>query len=69
MVQINDGQCGTCAHFGSEHAGDQQLVQIRVSHQAEPERVEPCGHPDHAPLNLRVSPVGACAGYQPGKVA
>ncbi len=69
MLTIQDGQCGTCAHFGADHAGDEVLVQIRISHQAEPDLVEPCGHPDNAPRNLQVSPVSTCAGFTPSKVA
>lgn len=68
MLKIQDGQCGTCAHFG---AGDDapKLVQIRVSGQAEPDVVEPCGHPDNAPRELKVSPVSTCAGFTPAEAA
>lgn len=69
MIKIEDGQCGTCEHFGAEHADEPQLVQIRISHEAEPDRVEPCGHPENAPLHLKVSPVSTCSGYAPKKVA
>ncbi len=69
MVSIDDGQCGKCAHFGDEKADAERLVQIRISGQASPELVEPCGHPDHAHLDLQVSPVSGCAGFMPAKVA
>jgi hypothetical protein len=41
MIKIQDGQCGPCAHFGGDHADSEKLVQIRISHQAEPDVVEP----------------------------
>ncbi len=69
MISIQDGQCGTCDHFGAEHSDAPQLVQIRISGQAEPDHVEPCGHPENAPLGLKVSPVSTCSGYTPKKVA
>jgi len=69
MISIQDGQCGTCGHFGADHSDAPKLVQIRISHQAEPDLVEPCGHPDNAERNLKVSPVSTCSGYTPAKVA
>ncbi len=69
MLTIQNGQCGTCAHFGADHADAEKLVQIRITHRAEPDLVEPCGHPENAPRNLRVSPVSTCAGYQAAKSA
>ena len=69
MLTIQDGQCGTCAHFGADHSNDQKLVQIRIGRQAEPDVVEPCGHPENAPRALKVSPVSTCAGFTPAAVA
>lgn len=69
MVHVHDGQCGTCAYFGADHADAPKLVQIRISHQAEPEVVEPCGHPDNKQHRLQVSPVSACAEYKRAKIA
>jgi len=69
MLSIQDGQCGKCAHFGEDHPNDEKLVQIRISGQAEPDVVEPCGHPEHAHLSLQVSPVSGCEGFTPAKVA
>lgn len=63
MLRISDGQCGTCAHFGGDHSGETRLVQIRVNREAEPDVIEPCGHPENTPRSLKVSPVGTCAGY------
>ena len=66
MLQVHDGQCGLCAHFG-EHDADQShrqaLVQIRTSKQAPENIVEDCGHPKHAELNLMVTPISGCAGF------
>ncbi len=69
MIQVNDGQCGKCAHFGGERSDDPKLVQIRISGQASDEVVETCGHPENEPRSLRVSANSGCAGYTPAKVA
>lgn len=69
MLNIQDGQCGTCAYFGAEHASDPKLVQIRISHKADPKVVEPCGHPENAQHHLKVSPVSACSEYKRAKAA
>jgi hypothetical protein len=64
-IKIEDGQCGLCAHFGENDAQNQQLIQIRLKHEApEAFRVE-CGHPEHAPLHLVVTPLSGCAGFVP----
>ena len=63
MLQVHDGQCGLCTHFG-EHQQDQQLVQIRTSKQAPEDVTEECGHPQHAPLHLLVTPISGCAGFE-----
>ena len=69
MLKIQDGQCGMCAHFGDDEAPDETLVQIRISGQAQEDLVEPCGHPQHADMNLKVTPISGCAGFTPAKVA
>ncbi len=69
MLSINDGQCGLCAHFG-EHASQpeqQRIVQLRVAGQAPEDLVEPCGHPQHEGLGLRVTAVSACSGFVAAK--
>ena len=66
---IHDGQCGMCAYFGADRANAPKLVQIRLSHQADPETVEPCGHPENMQHRLQVSPVSACKEYKAAKVA
>jgi hypothetical protein len=65
MLQVNDGQCGLCVHFGEHHGQDEQLVQVRVSHKAPEDLVEECGHPRHAPLNLMVTANSGCDGFEP----
>lgn len=63
-VPIHEGQCGLCAHFGENHPREQQLVQIRTKHEAPEDLVDECGHPSHAPLHLKVTPISGCAGFE-----
>ena len=66
MIEINDGQCGLCKHFGEhDDAAEQQLVQIRTSHKAPETFVEECGHPTLEGLNLQVTANSACQGFEP----
>ena len=65
LMQIHEGQCGLCSHFGEHHPEDQKLVQIRLRHQAPDDIVDTCGHPRHAPLHLRVTPISGCDGFEP----
>lgn len=67
MLNVHEGQCGLCAHFGEHHQGDQKLVQIRISKQADEKLVEECGHPKHASLHLMVTPISGCEGFTPAK--
>ena len=67
MLNVQDGQCGLCVHFGETHTNDQQLVQIRMRHEAPETLVEECGHPRHASLNLRVTPISGCDGFEPAR--
>ena len=67
MLHVNDGQCGVCAHFGEHHSSDQQIVQIRMKHEAPEDLREECGHPRHAPLHLMVTAVSGCDGFEPAK--
>lgn len=69
MLKLHDGQCGLCAHFGEDHPQDRKLVQIRISGQAEEDIVESCGHPQHADLDLKVTPISGCTGFTRAKVA
>ena len=65
MMNIHDGQCGMCAHFGEHHSNNQDLVQIRLSHQAPEDMVDECDHPKHAALHLMVTPISGCDGFEP----
>jgi hypothetical protein len=65
MQQVQDGQCGLCAHFGEHHGDQPQLLQIRQRHEAPEQLVDECGHPRHAALNLRVTPISGCDGFEP----
>lgn len=67
MLKISDGQCGLCAHFGEDHASDQELVQIRIRGEAPEGLTDECGHPQHAGLHLHVSPNSGCEGFLPAK--
>ncbi len=67
MQQVQDGQCGLCAHFGEHHGNDRQLVQIRQRAEAPATLVDECGHPRHASLNLRVTPISGCDGFEPAR--
>lgn len=67
MLQVHDGQCGLCAHFGEHHQPTPQLVQIRMKHMAPEDLMDKCGHPQHAALNLMVTPISGCAGFEPAK--
>ena len=64
MLKIQDGMCGMCAHFG-EHGGGDELVQIRINHEAPEELVEECGNPNMEMLNLKVTAVSSCDGFEP----
>jgi hypothetical protein len=64
MLQIHDGQCGLCSHFGEGHS-ESILTQIRASQEAREDLIEDCGHPKHAPLHLKVTAVSGCDGFEP----
>ena len=68
MQQVQDGQCGLCTHFGEHHMRDQALLQIRKSHKAPEDLVDECGHPRHASLNLKVTPISGCDGFEPAQL-
>ncbi len=68
MQQIQEGQCGMCTHFGETHPTDQELIQIRQAHEAPEDLVDECGHPRHASLHLRVTPISGCDGFEPAEM-
>lgn len=64
MQTVSTGQCGLCAHFGETHRKQERLVEIQVSHEAPEVLVDDCGHPRHASLHLRVTPISGCDGFE-----
>jgi hypothetical protein len=64
MLEVHEGQCGLCTHFGESHTRDDKLVQIRQRHEAPEVLVDECGHPRHATLHLRVTPISGCDGFE-----
>jgi hypothetical protein len=69
MHEVHEGQCGLCAHFGETHGEDARLVQIRTEREAPEDLVDDCGHPRHASLHLKVTPISGCDGFEPARAA
>ena len=70
MFHVHTGQCGLCAHFGEHHESHpEQLVQVRMSHEAPEDLTEECGHPRHASLHLQVTPISGCDGFLPANAS
>ena len=67
MMQVHDGQCGLCAHFGEGHSNAQQLIEVRTKRSAPESLVDDCGHPKHAALHLKVTPISGCDGFVPAQ--
>jgi len=65
MQQVHEGQCGLCTHFGEEHGDNSELWQIRTKQEAPETLVDDCGHPRHAALHLKVTPISGCDGFEP----
>lgn len=65
MQPVHDGQCGLCAHFGESHVTSERVVQIRRMHEAPDDLLDDCGHPRHASLHLKVTPISGCDGFVP----
>lgn len=65
MQQVHFGQCGLCAHFGEHHTAAPQLIEIRTKKSAPEQLVDECGHPRHASLHLKVTPISGCDGFEP----
>jgi hypothetical protein len=51
-------------HFGETHPQTDQLTSIRTRHQAPEELLDDCGHPRHASLHLKVTPISGCDGFE-----
>jgi hypothetical protein len=69
MQQVQNGQCGLCTHFGEHHSKTDVLVSIVTSHKADAALVDECGHPKHASLHLKVTPISGCDGFIPAASA
>lgn len=65
MLQVHDGQCGLCTHFGETHNPTPELMQIRQTMIAPETLIDDCGHPKHADLDLKVTPISGCTGFEP----
>jgi hypothetical protein len=65
MTSLHNGQCGLCAHFGETHrTSDKKLIQINSTKNAPEDLVDDCGHPRHASLHLKVTPISGCDGFE-----
>lgn len=64
MLHVHDGQCGLCVHFGETHPADNKLLEIRQKHEAPEQLLDDCGHPKHASLHLKVTPISGCDGFE-----
>lgn len=62
---LHTGQCGLCVHFGEGHPASQTLVTIMQKKEAPLNLLDECGHPKHAALHLKVSPISGCDGFAP----
>jgi len=65
MQAVHDGQCGLCGHFGEHQAKTNALVSILSTKKAEETLLDECGHPKHAALHLKVTPISGCDGFVP----
>jgi len=63
MIRFEQGQCGTCLHFG-EHGSSDELMQIRIKGNAPDGYTNECGLPTLANLHLVVSANSTCDGYE-----
>jgi hypothetical protein len=52
------------AHISSEtHAASERVVEIRRHHEGPDDLLDDCGHPRHASLHLKVTPISGCDGF------
>ncbi len=68
MLQVHDGQCGLCMHFGEHHQAKPELVQVRTKKTASESMVDECAHPKHASLHLKVTAISGCDGFKAAKL-
>ena len=69
MMHVDNGQCGLCTHFGETHVMGPKLMEIRKNHEASETLVDECGHPKHASLHLKVTPISGCDGFEAVKMS
>ena len=62
MQHLREGQCGLCAHFGETHPA--KLIEVRKKQEASETHLDDCGHPRHASLHLKVTPISGCDGFE-----
>ncbi|WP_317891055.1 hypothetical protein [Edaphobacter bradus] len=65
MESLHSGQCGLCSHFGEGHPSTPVLITIMKKKEAPLNMLDECGHPKHAGLHLKVSPISGCDGFAP----
>ena len=63
MIRFEQGQCGSCRHFG-EHKNDESLVQLRISGEAPEGYTNECGLPSLSEIHLQVSANSTCSGFE-----
>jgi hypothetical protein len=69
VESVHNGQCGLCSHFGERHERSPILVSILTSKTADSGMLDECGHPRHAALHLKVTPISGCDGFVPAAQA
>ena len=69
MIHVDNGQCGLCTHFGETHVVSAKVTEIRKSQEAPETLVDECGHPKHASLHLKVTPISGCDGFESVKIS
>lgn len=69
MEPLHAGQCGLCTHFGESHTDAKELVSILSKKEADVTMLDECGHPRHAALHLKVTPISGCDGFVPAAEA
>ena len=68
-MEVHNGQCGLCTHFGEHHTSSPVLVTILSTHKADAALLDECGHPKHAALHLKVTAISGCDGFVPAAEA
>lgn len=64
MLSVQDGQCGLCKYFGNHAQDESEIRNLRQNHKGPETLVEDCEHPQLSPLNLQVTPISGCNGFE-----